>query len=157
MIITLTPDDINLAKRMATIRNDKPSRVDKRFTKDARGIDIHYLSALAEVAWRNFTGWPVDDTRRPDGDGGVDFEFEGHKIQIKARNVERRARPDMLCRLDYAKADWYILAEVHPRKPGLVKLAGYCTHSELVSSPKKDLGYGQRYIVVRDKLHPIKR
>ena len=73
MIVHLSLLEGQFAELLAQTRNDKPERVNKKFTPDASDEYIHYLSALAEVAWAKRTRWPIDIDKRAGGDGGTQW------------------------------------------------------------------------------------
>jgi hypothetical protein len=152
MRIALTPQMVVRAARIAAARNDKPIHVNRRFHPETTDFDAHLMGALAEVAWEKWKGWPVDSESRPDGDGGIDFEREGKTYQIKARNLARYPLPDLLCRPDYAKADFFILAEVNMENAEWVRMAGWCEGWRLRAAPSINLGYGDRLIIKREEL-----
>jgi len=137
---------------LAQDRNDKPESTNRRFHPGTKDYDAHFMSALVECAWEELTGWHVDGDRLLSGDGGIDFVNGGRTYQVKARNIAQYPKPDLLCRLEYAKADRYILGEIDMEEPDEVNFVGWCTKEELISSDVKDFGYGPRYIKPRKEL-----
>ena len=136
------------ARNLAKQRNKKPAAYNKRFTKEYGDFEIHHMSLLAELAWEVLTGWEVD--REPKwGDGGIDFVRNGRTYQLKTRNSERRPNPDLLCRLDYAKADRYILSEF---KDNIVTFIGWCTKEELMQHTITIPGKGMRFVRKQSQL-----
>lgn len=141
------------AKKIARSRNNKPPQWDKKFVDGYDGFDIHYMSALAEVAWAKLTGWEVDTVIKSSGDGGVDFTNGDYTYQIKARNIARFNDPDLLCRTNYAKADIFILADVDQNDLSYIRFVGWCWRDEL--KEKTVPIRGGRYIRERERLRPF--
>jgi len=156
ILVVLDPEELQEALELAQQRNAKPAHTNKKFDAEHGDEEIHYMSALAEVAWSKQTGWPVD-TSVQYGDGGVDFRNNGRTYQIKARDVARYSAPDLLCRKKYVKADRFILAEVNLQEPDLIRFVGWCTKDELLLEIKDIRGKGERYIRWRHDLREIPR
>jgi hypothetical protein len=154
MRVRLSRVNLQLAQQMAQSRNDKPQYTNRRFDATHDDWEIHYMSALAEVAWGLATGWPIDLTRSW-GDGGVDFTANGRTYQVKARDTRRRRQPDLLCRPSHATADRFILAEVNVDAPHSIHFVGWCTREELSQQTVYINGKGDRHIRRRAQLRPI--
>ena len=152
--ITLDPEDVFEARSIAERRNDKPQSCNRRFDIGHGDLEIHYMSALAEVAWAKYTGWAIDSAIKY-GDGGVDFEANGRTYQVKARDIERYAKPDLLCRLGHAQADRFILAEVNLNDPYNITFVGWCSRDELMETTINIRGKGLRYIRKRSLLRAV--
>lgn len=155
--IGLTLDEVTVALDVARQRNDLHSEnSNKRFHEGHTDLHIHYVSALAELAWEKATGWPLDRAAHVAGDGGVDFASDGRTYQMKARDVSVFEDPDLLCRIGYDKADRYILADVHVNTR-VVNFIGWCTGDELRQEVISLNGKGERYIVRRSMLRRFPR
>lgn len=149
-LVHLNPDAVNEAKRLAKLRNDKPDAANLKFENGHSDFYVHYLSTLAEIAWGITTKWRVDKEFKY-GDSGIDFAHNRKTYQVKARDVITYKEPDLLCRINYAKADRYILAEVDS-KENKVKFVGWCTRDEMMESTTDIPGKGTRYIRYRQDL-----
>ena len=149
-LVPLNPDAVDEAKRLAKLRNDKPDAANLKFENDHSDFYVHYLSTLAEIAWSITTKWRVDKEFKY-GDGGIDFTHDRKTYQVKARDVNVYEKPDLLCRINYAKADRFILAEVDSEKRE-VKFVGWCTRDELMENKISLSGKGTRYIRYRQDL-----
>jgi hypothetical protein len=151
--IWIGPGILAEAMDIATIRNDKPPDSDRKFTDDYEGIRVHYWAAICELTWEAMTGWEMDRRRRA-SDAGVDFEHGGQTYQLKTRNVARFQDPDLLCELDRATADRYVLSEIDADNLNYVQFVGWCTKEELVENVE-EIGGNPRYIRKRADLRPI--
>lgn len=156
VLIRVSDSVLAEADELARQRNSGHAS-DEQFEADYHGLDIHYWGAIAELAWELVTGWPVDRKKRPGGDKGVDFENEGYTYQIKVRNPARFKDPDLLCRVDKAIADVYILAEIDPDTPNRVTFVGWCKKDKLKKQTISINGKGERYVCKRYNLKPIPR
>ncbi len=154
LVVTLGKEHAADARKIATQRNNKKAAWDKKFSDNHTSFDIHYMSALAEVAWEYLVGWSVDREERLGGDRGVDFTNEGRTYELKARDATGFPNPDLLVRLDYARADRFLLAEVDVENIQ-VSFIGWCTKEELKSKIVNIKGKGERYIRERKLLRPI--
>ena len=154
--IHLYPHEIQFASMIARQRNDKPARVNKRFTPDADDEYIDLLGALAEIGFAKYMRMGIDIQKRAGGDNGIDFEGNGFTVQIKARDEKRYSHPDLLCRIDYAKADYFVLAGVvysSDLPACTVNLYGWINNEQLVGGDRINLGYGERYIARQEDLN----
>ena len=149
-LIYLNPDAVDEAKRIAELRNDKPGAINLKFGNGHSDFYVHYLSTLAEIAWSITTKWRVDKEFKY-GDGGIDFTHDRKTYDVKARDVNVYENPDLLCRINYAKADRFILAEVDSEKHK-VRFVGWCTKDELIENTINISGKGTRYIRYRKDL-----
>ncbi len=149
-IVYLNPDAVNEAKGLAQLRNDKPNATNLKFEDSHSDFYVHYLSALAEVAWSIATKWRVDKEFKY-GDGGIDFTHDRRTYQVKARDINVYKKPDLLCRMNYAKADRFVLAEVDSEEHE-VTFIGWCTRDEMVKDTIEIPGKGTRYIRYREDL-----
>ena len=156
MKVEITQKMMVRAAWLAQDRNDKPESTNRRFHPETKDYDAHFMSALVECAWEELTGWPVDGERLLEGDGGIDFTNAGRTYQVKARNLAQYSKPDLLCRVDYAKADRYILGEIDMEEPEEVNFVGWCSRDDLTSGNTVDFGYGPRYVVGREDLRQWK-
>ena len=91
--------------------------------------------------------WGVDKGFKY-GDDGIDFAHSRKTYQVKARDANVYKEPDLLCRINYAKADRFILAEVNSEKHK-VRFVGWCTRDEMMESTIDIPGKGTRYIRYR--------
>ena len=153
LVIQLEAGDLRKANALEISRNDKPPTINKKFDTTQSDFTIHYIAALAEVAWEKHTGWEVDKEQK-DGDNGIDFRNDGRTYQLKTRNVTSFCNPDLLCRIDYDKADRYILSEIDLEKPTEVVFTGWCSRDELIQE-KLDVGHGERYVRYRSLLRQM--
>jgi hypothetical protein len=153
LIVDLQKEQTDDALRIAHQRNDgKPQG--KAFSSKHSELGIHYMSALAEVAWEQVTGWPVDREHRMGGDDGVDFVHKDRFYQIKARDANGYRDPDLLVRTSHAQADRFILAEVDIDL-AQVSFIGWCSRNELLQNIIDLPGKGKRYIRHRGLLRDI--
>ena len=114
----------------------------------------HFIGLVGEFAFASVTGLEVDTRWRWGGDGHVDFKVKRNTIQIKTRNTNTWANPDLLVKPDTAKCQTYVLCEWKSAFPQIVILVGWCTKRELMRETR-DLGYGDMYFVPRRNLRDI--
>lgn len=152
--VSISQADLDLAREIAKKRSEKKS-TSRKFEDGYTDFDIHYFGLIAEIAWEKITAWPMDRSIIDDGDGGIDFENGGRTYQLKARNTAQYRNPDLLCRLDHANADRYILSEIDVNDLSRVIFVGWCTKEELMKNTINIKGKGERYICYRDNLRPI--
>jgi len=144
IVIQLGSVELQKANKLAISRNDKPPTVNKKFDTTQSDYTIHYIAALAEVAWEKYSGWEVD-TEQKNGDGGTDFIANGRTYQLKTRNVTNFCNPDLLVETDKINADRYFLSEVDLERPTEVVFIGWCTKDEIMKETI-DVGHGPRYV-----------
>ena len=142
------------AHKLSAQRNNKHPQYSKKFDLNRTDLEIHFLAALAEIAWETLSGWEVDTSIRW-GDEGIDFYSGGKTYQLKTRDVSRYKKPDLLCRVSYAKADRFILSELEPDDPYIVNFIGWCTQEELQRTLINIRGKGTRYIRSRHLLREL--
>jgi len=81
---------------------------------------------------------PVDMEARKSGDLGIDFEYDGKKIDVK---TARKAYNLLVKNHEITRcADILVLAKYNDDKS--VDLLGWATSDEMRECPKKDFGYG---------------
>ena len=152
--VSLEIEDILNAHKLSAQRNNKHPQYNKKFDITHTDIEIHFMAAVAEIAWANLSGWEVDTSIRW-GDEGIDFHNNGNTYQLKTRDTSRYKKPDLLCRVRYVKADRFILSELEPDDPYIVNFIGWCTQKELKRSLTNIRGKGTRYIRNRHLLREL--
>ena len=143
--ISLTLEGYKLVEKLALSRGAKQNS--HKFSNHSES-KIHLMALVAELAFSNITGIPMQDDISPGGDGGQDFLVGRKIIQLKTRDCNRYPYPDLLVRPSHAKADYYFLSTWSPTHPKVAAFIGYTNHHELIKSIT-DLGYGDRYICKR--------
>ena len=152
--VLLELEDILKAHKLSAQRNDKQPHINKKFDPNHTDIEIHFMAALAEIAWAKVSGWEVDTSVRW-GDEGINFYNNGNTYQLKTRDLSRYKKPDLLCRVRYVKADRFILSELEPSDPYLVNFIGWCTQEELQKTLINIRGKGVRYVRYRHLLREL--
>lgn len=146
--VTLSLDEYNEASGLARRRSQK---INSRKFSDHSEFKIHLMGTLAEFAFSKKTGIEAQTDVSSGGDSGYDFTVGEKTIQIKTRDCQRFPYPDLLVRLNYAKADYYILSTWSSDSPQIVAFIGYTDYDNLIKE-KIDLGRGDRFICTRENL-----
>jgi hypothetical protein len=112
------------------------------------------LGVMGEAAFSAVFGLPVDESRRPGGDAGVDFRVS---FTIDVKTARRAA--NLIVEVGRVHADIYVLAEAHPEMSNGVRLVGWAWGKDVLSAPVDDgarfrNGIRNHWIAARD-LRPV--
>lgn len=105
--------------------------------------DHELIGVAGEFAFAHKTGLPVDDTPRPGGDKGIDFETRLGALDVKTARkayflIHEEGKP--------MRADVYVLAESYKHETDnshlRIRFVGWAYQHELKLAPTKDFGHG---------------
>lgn len=132
--VQLTSDDQDLASRVATVRNDKPSSTSKRLGSRT-DLGTHLIGLYGEIAVSRYLGLDIDETSRPGGDNGVDFVYNGYTIDVKTRP---QVGYDLMFYDDWSdlRADIFILVYIN-EETMVAKLPGWAWDYEVVLTARQ--------------------
>lgn len=146
MIVELSPEDMALAKEIASKRDGQK----KGYSSSAYwNKSSHYCGILGEIAYARHYGVPVDSNLDPLGDDGFDLRILGLSIDVKTTKYS----PPILKinSMDDMKSDMLALALV--QGGCFIELCGFCDRERLKSRGyKHDFGYGERLCINQSDL-----
>jgi hypothetical protein len=151
MKIVLTEDEyqecVEIAKRRQNCRNgySRSNYYDDLYEENVVGV-------VGEMAFEKLTGLPMDRSVRPKGDGGIDFEIDGHTIDVKA------CRNPVFLLLKYKErnrcADILVSAKYDNERT--IEFLGWQHRHTMFMMPKKRWWQDiLAYYIPTDELHPM--
>lgn len=159
MIVTLGAPDLSQIVLLADRRNwQKEGAVkSKKFTDRYTEFEAHLLGAAAEYAGAKVLGVSLDESRKMNGDGGVDCTLGGFSVDIKATMFDGDGEAELKFNsLEDFKTDVVLfvvsLSLCRHRVAGVISKDRFRTLAK-----QKDYGYGVRYFVGESALsEPMK-
>lgn len=157
----LTEDDLDLADRLAHLRNDRKEAMgitSKKFDPSKSEWDAHYQGILGELGAARVLGVPIDEEEILSGDGGVDLQLSGG-LSAEIRYRTQRLWDFALNGSDisYLKSDVGIL--VWPgTAENSVELMGWTSRIHILQHGEiMNFGYGPRLVLHHTKVVPMER
>lgn len=140
-------------KKMAKQRHE--IKKGRSYYKQLGDIEFnpHLLGLLGELTFSIITGLPIDEKLKRNGDGGVDFIYQGVPINVKTTRW-KSGLPMLEFEKKYNNFDGvyvYIMVD-EERKKG--RIIGWIDRDEMPWVwGWKDFGFGERIFVRRKDLH----
>jgi len=160
MIYTFTPEDLEIAAKLAHLRNDRKERLkikSKKFDPAKSEYDAHYHGILGELGAARALGLAIDTRELLSGDNGIDLEAAGLSIEIRYRT--RRGWDFALNggNISFLKSDVGIL--VWPgEEPETIELVGWTSRIHLLGVGEiMNFGYGDRLVLEQHKMLPMSK
>jgi hypothetical protein len=161
--VLLTPGEVELARRIADIRNSKNNQVPNyKVTRSENDWIIHYVGAMGEVASCKYYDYIPDIHFSYGGDNGLPDLYIGKNKEISAEVKTPMSYPPILYlnKLELFKTDIMILCYIQPQNNKnitIVELHGIITKSNFLKNYyMRDFGYGKRFCVDKNKLTSVK-
>ena len=145
--IFLTEQELELARRIADVRNAKNGKVpNAKITRKNSDWEIDFSGVRAEIACCRFFKFPLDQHEDLHGDSGApDLHFADHRLEVKAATHW----PPILklnALIDF-KADVIILCHtpMEPKELGNIFMAGAVSRQKFCRDHYvKNFSYGER-------------
>jgi hypothetical protein len=157
MIVTLTPDEIARARKIAEGRNNPKESTgvrSKKWTARYTELEAHLIGACGELAGAKALCAKADEAFMLHGDNGVDAEAYGHKWQIKStpyagKDINLTFNSEKDFRADAALLVRSLSLEKH-------EVIGIISRKRFFQrATSRDYGYGKRLIVPGSDLKPL--
>lgn len=115
----------------------------------------HQLGILGEYALARFLGIEkrVDTELYDDGDGGVDLNYAGNPIDVKAAGLGRSDPALTVGAYKPLNAQYYVLA--NRIGPSQFRLVGYCPRHFVANAPVRDYDGDSVHVVPQEDLFPF--
>jgi hypothetical protein len=159
-VVTLTPEQVELVKRIANERNDNKRSHDvrsRRFATAKSEFHIDYVGVAGEVAVSGLLNVPFDDAVFLGGDKGVDLILPtGHTVDVKTG--AKRGYRFGLCGDGLAglKADIGILC--WRLSENEIEVVGWTHRKHLLEHHSVvDMGYGDSVVLEPHNMLPMER
>ena len=144
------------ALNFASLKARKPAQYSNKYDPLSDEFWPHFIGALGEVAFGYCYNTKPNYDLTYGGDPGYDFrnlrDWPGKTVEVKTRDCERYRNPELLVRINYAKADIFVLAEIYRSVPHVVYLVGWCTHNTLIGRQPEHIGHNLNFRVPRHEL-----
>ena len=120
-------------------------------TKNWSSQSSHFLGLLGEMAFSLETGIKIDLLLRAEGDGGLDFNYDGKFYDVKGTqywkdpHLKQYPNPKKWC-------DYYVLAGIRTNEH-LVKIFGWTSKENLQKAHLVDYGYGNQRSIPYSELN----
>jgi DNA polymerase III alpha subunit len=109
------------------------------------------LGLVGEYQFAKEFGFEVDESLRPEGDGGKDFPSKLGSIDVKTA----RKAFNLIVEEDHVKSDIYVLAQ-YCDESEKAKLLGWAYKKQVLAAPTKDFGYGViNHYIPKEKLYKM--
>jgi hypothetical protein len=139
--------------------NHDAGRLSNRRVANKDDFEIHLVGMMGEFAVSKFLGIPARSDLTMFGDGAVDIEFRGSRIQVKTSthaslNCERLVFLNTLN--DFGPSDWLIACSI--KSITNVVIHGFISKKKFTRDCfNKNFGYGDRVCVRESDLTDINR
>lgn len=138
--------DIKECVRIANLRCEGKAKLRSHLPLSS---DYELVGVMGEMAFSFYSGLPIDETQRMNGDGGSDFTFrlrEGSFNKIISIDVKTAQRAKYLVvREGHIRSHIYVLAEARPLESCRVNLKGWAGYKDVLKANKDDgtiFGFG---------------